>query len=671
MKHIKSICFIYVFFTCLLPWGVKGQVVYPHTDYEYVGPEMIPTAPINPTGSTLVESGDLPLTIAASDSDKIFYLDGNVTTTASAIYLSHLLKRIRFNGNGDTVFFGTGNGNATSGLGTQLWSTITDIHFQNTSFYHNPSDTSADSTYAFSLITNYSKRLRFDTCNFHVFGKRDSSTAGEAQAVSDQGNAGANQQSIMFFGGKMTATVWGYESRGNEDGFTVVLKENWDGIDHDSMYHYIFHDVNVEGVGGLSLEGRTWVSACSIFVDAQNLRYQYPTGNSYQGCANQAGLASGDAFAPSRWTNNYIVAGYDNQGMDEGIILDGACRESSVTDEDSLVQIDSNYINVHFRVDPHYGINLYAKPTTFRFGNRDGWVHHNTFILEVGDTNSDSAWGPNGWLLKYNASPDIGDSHQSDSNFTYENNYHETVAKTATLTMGQQEFSGMTFNVDDDGDSAEYVPSDYDVVFRYNYIKTPERAYSFGSTDGSCQHMQAIYGDTVEFFWADPFHSQTHYTAANDPSGYGAGNLGYYNYVQDVVYVGIGEPDSLVWLYPGYTHLSVGLKRTVTLYVRDGEGNPVNAADFWAVNAYGDTVISTTTNGSGIATGVVKYWDIYSDFDDSTAYNDFTLGAQKTGDSATTTFTVGWDTHTDTLTLSPAETTILKKVKLKGVKLGG
>ena len=655
----------YLIAVLLLAGSIGAQTVYPPAGYTYLGPEMIPTAPVAPGDSILVGSGDLPLTITADD--KIYYLNGNITTTGTAIIINSGVNRIRFNGNNDTIFFGTGNGNVTSGLAFQLWSNVTDLHFQNVTFYHNPSDSSADSTYAFRLISNNSKRIRFDTCNFHVFGKRDSSTAGEAQAVSDQGNAGLNQQSVMFFGGKMTTTIWGYENRMHEDGFTVVLKAGLDLVDHDSIYNYIFHDVNVEGVGGLSVEGRTWVSACSISVDAQNLRYQYPSGDSYKGCANQAGIASGDASAPSRWTNNYIIAGYDKQGMDEGIILDGACRFSAVTNEDSVVQIDSNYINVHFRSDPAYGISLYAKPTTFRYGNKDVWVHHNTFILEVGDTNSDSAWGPNGWLLKYNASPNVSGAHQADSNLTYENNYHETVPKTATLTMGQQEFSGITFNVDDDGDSAEYVPSNYDVVFRYNYIKTPQRGYSFGSTDGSCQHMQAVYGDTIDFFVSDA--SIEHYTIAIDPSGHGVGNLGYYNYVQDVVYVGTGEPDSLIWLYSGYTTLSAGLKRTLTIYVKGYDENPMNGADVWAVNAYGDTVVSTTTNESGIATGIVKYWDIYSDFTDSTAYNDFILGAQKSGDTTTTVFTVGWDTHTDTLALGVSAG--IMNVRVKNIKLGG
>jgi len=653
-----------------------SQTVYPAEGYEYIGPNVTPTAPISPAGSTLVESSDLPLTITSDD--QIFYLDGNVTTSGTAITINSQVNRIRFNGNGDTIFFGTGNGNATSGLAFQLWgSNITDIHFQNVTFYHLPSDTSADSTYAFRILSNVSKRIRFDTCNFHVFGKRDSSSiledssfvAGEAQAVSDQGNAGADQQSVIFYGGSMTATAWGYENRMHEDGFTVVVKaSNTDIVDNDSIYNYIFHDVNVEGIGGMSVEGRTWVSACSISVDARNLRYwrsNYGNWDAHQGCANQAGLASGDAVAPSRWTNNYIVAGYDNEGMDEGIILDGACLKRSITNADSVVQIDSNYVKVHFRVDPSYQLDLYAKPTTFRYGNKDAWVHHNTFIAEVGDTNSDSAWGPNSWLLKWNASPDVESSRGKDSNFVYENNYHEIVPKTSTLTMGHQEFIGLAFNVDDNGDSAEYKPEDYDIHFRYNYIKTPQWAYTFGSSDGCSQFMNRCYGDTIEFFVSDT--SIVHYTAVNHPAGYGEGNLGYYNYVKDVTYTGTGEPDSLISLYPGFSGLSLGLQRTLSILVLK-DGSPVNGASLWVVNNYSDTIVDTTTGANGLIEPIVKYYEEFSDYPDSTSYNDFTFGAAYDGDTSTTKFTVNWDTYTDTIVLSPTTGESSRWNILKGIK---
>ena len=610
----------------------------------YDVPEMIPTAPVGiGTGDTSVLTSDsLPYTLDTDD--RVYILTGNITTTANAISISSGTNRIILDGQGDTVFFATAGGHFCKGLSVHGEESTTDIHIRNITFYHNPDDTLADSTIAVWVAGGV--RVLFDTVNIHVFGTQDSTVATWAKILRTH-DTNISLYSWMFRGGSWSSLVWGFYSRLSGDGLlTQIPVSNAWCPPADSLYHFIWDNVNISGQGGLQVEGRTWISACSIYVDQRNLRYHYPSEDSgfRASCANQAGIASGEPWGPSRWTNNYIVKGTAHQGMDEGFIINGACgNANSVTD--SLVRIDSNYIHVGFRLDSYYGTSLRAKAGAARYGNKNVRIDHNTMIVDVGDTSSGNTWNPNGWGFKY-ITGGHGDAIFQDTNFVFENNHIEIVAKTATIS-GNAHFQGIMMSVGDYMDSAAYKPIENGVIFRNNYIKTPEWAYVFGESDGECQYMEITGPDTVEFYVSDA--SIEHYTIA---CAQGANEHNFYNYVRDVLYTGTGEPDSLVYLYLGNTLHSAGLKRTVTLFVKDAGGDPVSGADVWFVNAYGDTITETTTNASGLAYGLVKYWDIYSDFTDSTAYNDFTLGAQKAGDSSATTFTVEWDNHTDTLILS-------------------
>lgn len=631
----------------------------------YDVPEVIPTAPNVSTGDTSILTSDsLPYTI--NSDDRVYLTDGNLHTNGNGILISTGTNRVRIDGEGDTIFFGEDGGNSYYGLQVDGQVTLlatTDVHFRAITFYHNPDDTLADLTR--TCVIGGGGRVLFDTCNFHVFGDHDSTGATRARALTCYSSS-IDYHSWKWRGGSWSALIWGYESRGAGDGFAAhftVPAQNLYDLPHDSIYHLIIDDVNLTGQGGINVEGRSWISACTLNIDQRNLRYQYPSANSYYGCANQSGIGTGDSWGGCRWTHNVILGGYDFQGLDQGIQMN-YMGEFNVSDGpvDSLTLVDSNYVKVHFRKDPYYGIALHAKCFTSRYGNRDFRVIGNTFIVEVGDTNTDSAWGPNGWVVKYNTGQ-WGDTKFLDSNVVFEGNRFEIVAKTATITEGSSHFIGVMCAIGEGLDSGVYKPLEDSVIFRHNVIKTPEWAYAFGEGDGGSQFMEILGPDTVEFFVSDV--SIVQYTIAQNHGGNIPANRNYYNYVRDVVYTGTGEPDSLVNIISGYTGHSAGLKRKLTIYVKGYDKNPMNDADVWAVNAYGDTVINTTTDISGTATGVVKYWDIYSDFTDSTAYNDFTLGAQKGGDSATTSFTVGWDNHTDTLELTASAG---KSKRLRGVK---
>jgi len=95
-------------------------------------------------------------------------------------------------------------------------------------------------------------------------------------------------------------------------------------------------------------------------------------------------------------------------------------------------------------------------------------------------------------------------------------------------------------------------------------------------------------------------------------------------------------------------------KRTLSILVTDGDDTPLSGATVTVTDNYGNVQIDTTTNGSGVASGVVNYYYMSSDIADST-HSPFILYASYGGSDETVgNFNVNYATYSDTLVIGEA-----------------
>ncbi len=573
-----------------------------------------------------ITSGDLPYTITGSDT--AYLIDGDITTAGNGITISSA-HDVLIDGQGDSLYFGTTDGNSQYGLKITGGLNAYNIRIRNLSITHAPTNSTSDSCKA--LVIDGGKWVSFDTVNFHAVGHSTADSANEGNAIK---NTNYSFYEIEFNGGRWSNSNVGYYNRMHLDGMVANIGEigSWFDVS-DTAYHFRITGVHVEGTGGIATKHRSMIYACSITVDSRNERWSYPADESWQGCANQAGIGLQEGWPGAMVRKNYIRAGTEYKGLDEGIIIQFA--EGTT---ESGVYVDSNDVEVHFGFDPYYGWGLYSKAYKQRYGNSYAIVEHNRFVVIVGNT-ADSNYGRNGVAIMVSNGDNDGGP---DSNCIIQNNYCQTIVngsdwgyiRTILLGAGQNMTAG-SYRMDSAG-----------FVWRHNRIVTNSWAYELGGNDGTANGV-SIWSDTVEF---DTTISGADRIAVVIPNTYGGDQLN--NYARDL-YFSDGAPPTMLDIWSGDYEREGWLERTCSLLVTNESMEPLEGATVEAINAYGDTVATDTTGADGWGHMVLRYLYKADDTPDST-YNDFTWWATSGEMAGSVTMAVAWDNNADTLSISDA-----------------
>lgn len=211
------------------------------------------------------------------------------------------------------------------------------------------------------------------------------------------------------------------------------------------------------------------------------------------------------------------------------------------------------------------------------------------------------------------------------------------------------------------------------ITWQNNRIESNYRVARLGDINEGCTYWEMV-GDTFDY------EGTVYDNAYTFEIGFGEKHC-IHNWIRDGVFEGGTSDDSTEVLWranPSGDSLGqeILFQRTLVIRVEDGGGTPVESANVWAVNAYGDTVLNAATDAQGHVENVVNYlYDAYDGpyypepYQDSTAYNDFTLKAKKGTDSTTTTLTISSILASDTLILSIASAVEIKGIDLKGLNI--
>ncbi len=554
------------------------------------------------------------------------------TLYVAGTHLSSATNGIRITGHdivlmlgGDTISFGTGNGNGHYGI--QTWGDGANgsynIKIVGGTILHHPSDTTVE----------WNRCLQFAGAKNYLIENTDLIVKGFNGSCIGVLSGSYRNCNVEFSGGRWTSEVTAYDSRCNYDGicasFGVLASSGYD-------YHWKIHDVVITQTPGqgISLGGLSYIYDCSITVDARNDFYTYYSGNVCASAANSFAVIASELLAGSELYNNVILAGENYQGCDGGFLL-----QVSKGTPFNHIKVHDNYISIHRGEDAHYG-PMNPKGIKSRYHNRHVDIYNNEIYIYVGDTTR-SAYGPNGigieTITRFDSGSDWVDGRVPDSFIVIENNYVEMIALNSEIDEVQ------CTRIVAPEDPSVYLWDQAGMVWRNNHLVTPLWAHHFGGYDGDAQNVTVI-GDTIEF-------SNSPWGSSNKCSfflGYAYDGRG--NKALDCFFMNGAMDTSIGFMHSSGEH-SIALQRTLPVRVMGNNGCPVSNAQVTVVNNYGRTILSQTTNSSGRVSGAVTYWYEAEDGSDSTNYNNFQITASLGGDSKIQNVTVNSQTLEQTLTL--------------------
>lgn len=452
-------------------------------------------------------------------------------------------------------------------------------------------------------------------------------------------------RNIEIRGGTHKSYVTGYTSRCSYDGAVIHLAAKDVGI-AGSEYNYKVHGLKVENAPcqGIVVYGMVEVYECTVTVDCRNFMYSYPSSNFCYGAANAYGILARLVDAGSKFHDNVLLAGTTYYGSDGGFEVEGCLGTPS-----KPIEFYNNYINTHRGWDVHYGFNVQSKGFKIRradeynytnseyySANRHIKIYHNDiYLYSHTDTTNFKAYGPGvaGFYI-------IAHVDRADSGIVIENNYIRSIvldtivylaSSTPILAAGIQFIQSDSLN--------QY-------TIRYNRMESNDALYRYGGYDPGGSDF-ICYGDTLVAI-DTASGPTTQYSGKFWP-----GNITDAltdNYIRDAYYV----PDTLYKMFTyrgGVSDADVTIQENLLLYVMGNNNLLVSNASMWAVNDYGDTVMLTSS-------GTVGYDSVYATYlyesigTDSTAFNDFTIGAAKSGDTTTQSLTLSQSFVSDTIYLT-------------------
>jgi hypothetical protein len=379
---------------------------------------------------------------------------------------------------------------------------------------------------------------------------------------------------------------------------------------------------------GASFLTRTIINACTVTVDQRN---RLDIGGACGGTGNAYAILLRFSGPGSRITNNYIRSGTTYEGG-EGIMTENPMGTISTP-----IIVSGNDVDVHCgnSVRPEYR-TCYARKS--RSIDSGGQIYnmddYNNRYVTTGDTVAATDSYEN-IIVGLVIGGDPG------TNVSYHDNY---ISASQFGSSGGVTSRALVLDCSY-GDSTDY---EGEAKIYENHFYSDAFLMVSGGANCGGDYLR-LWADSLD--WISPRLSVTSTFRHNywDITKTSFGNDLYY---KDFVY-GTGVYDSnITWATDANHNDETGLQRTLSILVLGSNSQPVPSADVIAKNNYGATVLTTTTNENGIATGAVTYWfEHRTHTGDSTGFNPFTLIASKGADADTGTLTVDWDSFTDTLTL--------------------
>ena len=372
----------------------------------------------------------------------------------------------------------------------------------------------------------------------------------------------------------------------------------------------------------------------TLYQDLRNKRYTAISGM-YQSTTNGYAIDFTRA-GPGSYIKNCVVTPGSSYEGGRGILL-----THCVGTQSNPVEVAYNKIWAHNGPNTEYGgLSYNCVAVKLRQHNTGVWLHHNVITVTADTTTTLGATSylPSGVALWIQPQYEAGGTSLAPYYLTIENNVCS--AKVVTnVNNSNYDLTAVNFETLDSFD-----PS---IIYRNNRIYSQGNfAYTFGQYDGGANYVQ-MSGDTVtlvsnsltpkvtfnpgdyrgshdhwatDFYYLSPATFSVGYYYGGGPTGSGAQNI--------------------------------SIRRTISIYVKGSNGQPVTNATVTVRNAYNQSVLSGATNNGGRLSGPVSYRFESRTGTDSAAFNNFTATATSGTDNTSLSFAVNWNSYRDTLTLT-------------------
>ncbi len=559
-------------------------------------------APVIEAGQVNLTSANLPYT--ARSGDTISISGTRITTTGNAIYVPDYVNNTVFEFGTDTLEFGSGGGGSQYGI---RFNNANDITVNGGTILRRVGNGPDDGVGNYCVyMTSYTRNITFNNTNLIIDGHN-------AHVVKSYGPIAE----LTFNGGIWRSNSQSFTSRHVYNGCVAFLE----GASGSGAFDFLIKNVTVEygpAQGIIVHRARAIIDSCTVTTDHINIGV--PTQN-----ANQYAIILNNCYAGTKVTNSSIISG-SLRGGSRGILI-----ENTNGNAQEHVLVRNNTLDVHNGPDAEsYGGSCRAIRLRSIDGNLVSYVdvYKNTIVTTADTDPATSHIGAEtiGLDIKMFSSTSHPAHHiRVDSNTVYARSLSSNAnAKAASpIAYGTVDTSGLSFaynklyscgtilRLADEGNGIAC----RDLVFRKNTL-------GFMDISASTGNDSLAYANPAT--WVLGMHP-------GDQLPTGTGNVSI-----DAIYVNSAS-DSDIGFLANPAPADLTQCRTLRVYVRGNNGDPVEGASVTVRNGYNQTVLSGTTNNGGRVMGIVSYRFESATQTDSTGFNNFNITASRSGDS---------DTHT-------------------------
>lgn len=594
------------------------------------------------------EVPSLPYTCVTSGTagtySETLLVTGNLVSTTNGVLFDND-HDVVLNLQGYSITFGTSDnddaygakiGMAGSPCEDGTWSTAYNIKIINGTITHSPSsDTACDGATSIKLY-----RAPF---NIYI-GELDLTISGDnGMCVTTQRcNEAVNCYNIEIANNDLWSNARRFTSREYYNGAVIDITSSSSSGDYGAKIHgNTIHTGPAQGIvargpyGTYPPLGRMQVYDNVITTDHRNDFYLVN-----QGPEHPAGQSSENSYAlfisycRSALVYNNTVRSGESYGGNRGLMIE-ACAGVDT----AWIDVYGNDIEIHEGPNIRVGEALGApagrlrSPASGDTGELE-YVHvHNNRFVAVGDSNvATSSYGHLPGALKYS-------NATRPQHVIIEENVCQAYGRTAPPYTGDISSMAMEFDA---------MSGDYDTTLQVinNRFESDQVIVQYGATNAGAENM-VLVGDTLKDIDPNIGTLSTFYLGYLDNAWDCSGNI-----ARDCIFEGDAANTNVSYSINAAGIRDITFERTLSVLVLGSDEIPVYGAEVFAVNAYGDTAMVDTTSEYGLSGKNVRYLFNSKTQTDSAAYNDFTLIAAYSGDTATATMTVAWNAFTDTLQLT-------------------
>nr|MBN2276805.1 hypothetical protein [candidate division Zixibacteria bacterium] len=591
MKNIRDIkgkavsvrLSINLFFAIILLFAINAQAAYNHVE---------------------LSSSSLPYT--AHSNDSITIAGTKITTAGNGITISGV-SNVFVNLGTDTLQFGDGYGD--SKVGIEIGSNASNIKIYGGNIRHGGGTGTSDSSWNnVCLRVSSVNTLLIRNTRMEVYGWNGHNIY----------NPGGNIVNAEIDGGRFIDHVAGFVSR-CEMHATSILFGNPSNVPTPPNYNWKIHDLYIDcWHSGIFGGGLLLVYNCTLFVDAKNDLYSYPSDNFCHTSSSSGGISLWKPYAGTKIHHNVVIAGTQNEGCELGFAVSYGSGTAA-----NPIEFYNNKAILHRGQDDYYN-GVTTKGLKQRWGNKYiKWYDNEFYVSAHPDSGSHAlAWGRacEGIDLIFTSAAYGSEGPSQDSFTVFERNHIEAVALNSSVSAA----TGIRLTVRNEYDDYDFTSAGN--AFRNNYFESSTTGIDLGKGDGGPASTVLFQGDTVA---TAPITFGYNTFEVGDWGGASKDNI-----ARDVVYLGEASATDIYW-DPSSTAAGsdISLEKTLVITVTGSNGAGVDNASVRAINNYGQTAFSTTTNASGVATGVARYLHAFKSISDSTGYNNFKIIAKKGTDS--------------------------------------